>query len=42
MLSNPNFVAKAPQTKIDREKEKLESYKRQYGVVLQQLADITK
>ena len=40
MLSNPNFISKAPEAKINQEKEKLESYKQQYGVVLQQLEDL--
>ena len=42
MLSNPNFTSKAPAAKVAREREKLESYKQQYAVVLQQLADLSK
>ncbi|MBE6126292.1 MAG: valine--tRNA ligase [Erysipelotrichaceae bacterium] len=42
MLSNPNFTSKAPAAKVAREKEKLESYKQQYAIVLQQLADLNK
>ena len=33
MLNNPNFVSKAPQAKIDAEKEKLENYKSQLAEV---------
>ncbi len=33
MLSNPNFVAKAPQSKIDDEKRKLADYQAKYDVV---------
>ena len=40
MLSNPNFISKAPEAKINQEKEKLESYRQQYNVVLQQLEDL--
>ena len=35
MLSNPGFIAKAPQEKIELEKNKLESYKKE----LQQYLD---
>ena len=37
MLSNENFISKAPQAKVDEEKRKLEEYKRQLELVLQQL-----
>lgn len=37
MLSNTNFISKAPQAKVDEEKRKLEEYKRQLELVLQQL-----
>ena len=40
MLSNPNFISKAPAAKIAQETEKLESYRQQYNVVLQQLDDL--
>ncbi len=40
MLSNPNFISKAPQAKVDAEKSKLEQYKQQYTIVLQQLEEI--
>ncbi|MDO4378280.1 MAG: valine--tRNA ligase [Erysipelotrichia bacterium] len=42
MLSNENFVKKAPQEKITAEKEKLENYKKQYEIVVQQLAEVEK
>ena len=42
MLSNPNFISKAPEAKIAQEREKLESYKQQYEIVKKQLADISK
>ncbi len=38
MLSNPNFVSKAPAAKIQSEKDKLEGYKTQYQIVCDQLA----
>jgi len=38
MLSNPNFVNKAPAAKIESERTKLEQYRQQYQVVLDQLA----
>ena len=31
MLSNPGFINKAPQTKIDEEKMKLEKYKEMFS-----------
>ncbi len=37
MLSNENFISKAPQAKVDEEKRKLEEYNRQLELVLQQL-----
>ena len=40
MLSNPNFVNKAPEAKIAQERNKLEQYRQQYAVVLQQLEEI--
>ena len=42
MLSNENFVKKAPQEKIAAEREKLENYKKQYEIVAQQLAEVVK
>ena len=33
MLSNPNFVNKAPEAKVNAEKEKLEGYRSQYAIV---------
>ncbi len=40
MLSNERFLSKAPQAKIDEEKAKLEQYRQQYQVVIQQLEEI--
>lgn len=37
MLSNQNFIAKAPQAKVDAEKEKLEGYRAQYALNEKQL-----
>ena len=37
MLSNEKFVSKAPQAKIDEEKNKLAQYKAQFDIVTEQL-----
>ena len=37
MLSNPNFVSKAPQQKVDAEKAKLADYQSKYDTVLEKL-----
>lgn len=42
MLSNPNFVAKAPEAKINQEKAKLASYQQQYETVCAHLTELTK
>ena len=42
MLSNPNFVNKAPEAKVNAEKEKLEGYKAQYAIVEKQLEEMEK
>ena len=42
MLSNPNFLAKAKEEKINEEKEKLASYKGQYEDVLKLLKELSK
>ena len=42
MLNNANFLAKAPQAKVDNEKEKLASYKAQYETVIARLAKLEK
>ena len=42
MLSNESFLSKAPQAKIDSEKEKYESYKRQYAQILEALEKFEK
>jgi len=34
MLENPNFVSKAPASKVEEERNKLESYRKQLGDVL--------
>ncbi|MCR5787181.1 MAG: valine--tRNA ligase [Acholeplasmatales bacterium] len=40
MLSNPNFVAKAPEAKLAQEREKLAQYEAQYQEVLTHLKDV--
>ena len=40
MLANPNFTSKAPQAKVDQEKEKLAKYQEQYEMTKVQLNDI--
>ena len=40
MLSNPNFVSKAPQQKVDVEKAKLADYQSKYDAVLEKLKNI--
>jgi valyl-tRNA synthetase len=37
LLSNEQFIAKAPQAKLDIEKEKYANYQKQYEIVLHQL-----
>ena len=37
MLSNEKFVSKAPQSKIDEEKKKLENYEQMLSQVREQL-----
>ena len=37
MLNNENFVARAPEAKVNEEKEKLKEYKRQLALVIEQL-----
>ena len=37
MLSNQNFISKAPESKITEEKNKLENYKREYEIVVDRL-----
>lgn len=39
MLSNPGFVNKAPEAKIQAEKEKLENYQKQFDIVTKQLQE---
>ena len=41
MLSNESFIAKAPQAKIDAEKEKQASYKKQYAEILEHIKKIS-
>ena len=40
MLSNPNFVAKAPEAKINQEKEKLQAYKNELQVYIEKKAQL--
>lgn len=42
MLNNPNFVSKAPQAKVDQEKEKLASYEDQLHMTQANLEEILK
>ncbi|MBN2300128.1 MAG: valine--tRNA ligase [Acholeplasmataceae bacterium] len=37
LLNNPKFVSKAPKEKLDLEKEKYESYQKQYEIVVEKL-----
>ena len=41
MLSNPNFVNKAPAAKVESERAKLENYKAQYQTVCTRIAQLT-
>ena len=38
MLSNPNFVNKAPQSKVDEKKNKQAAYQKQYDVIVNRLS----
>ncbi len=40
MLSNPNFVSKAPEAKLNQEKEKLAKYEAQYKEVIEHLNNV--
>jgi len=42
MLSNEKFLAKAPQAKIDEEKEKQKNYEQTYAQIEERLASLTK
>lgn len=42
MLNNPNFVNKAPEAKVNAEKDKLAGYQQQYRIVEERLADLNK
>ena len=42
MLSNPNFVSKAPEAKVKQEKEKLASYQEKLEMTKTQLNEILK
>ena len=37
LLSNPNFTSKAPEQKLNLEKEKYETYQKQYEIVVEKL-----
>ncbi|MGE4572264.1 MAG: valine--tRNA ligase [Candidatus Izemoplasmatales bacterium] len=41
MLNNPNFMNKAPQSKIDEEKDKLSSYEEQFSEAKKRLAELS-
>ena len=40
MLNNPNFINKAPQAKVDAEKEKQAKYQLQYDDVIKHLSEL--
>ncbi len=40
MLRNPNFVSKAPESKVNQEKEKLANYKKQYDTTKTRLEEL--
>ena len=40
MLSNPNFINKAPEAKVNAEKEKLNKYQEQYNAVVKHLEEL--
>lgn len=40
MLSNQNFILKAPKVKVDEEKNKLANYTREYEIVIKRLKDL--
>ena len=40
MLNNPNFVNKAPESKVNAEREKLQGYKAQYSTVKERLEEL--
>ena len=42
MLSNPNFINKAPKTKIESEEAKLKDYEAQYQEVCEAIAHFVK
>jgi len=42
MLSNPNFVNKAPMSKVNAEKEKLNNYKEQFTTLSSRLSELKK
>ena len=42
MLSNPNFVNKAPMSKVNAEKEKLGNYNEQFKTLSNRLLELTK
>jgi len=41
MLNNPNFLAKAPETKVNEEREKLNSYKQAYETMLKKKEELS-
>lgn len=42
MLSNPGFTGKAPASKVEAEKKKLDKYRTEFALVNKQLSDIDK
>ncbi len=42
ILNNKGFLAKAPEAKVEAEKKKLDSYQKQYQVILDRIAELKK
>ena len=40
MLNNPNFVSRAPQEKVDQEKQKLENYQKQLNEIEKSIKEL--
>jgi len=40
MLNNPNFISKAPQSKVEEEKQKLIKYQENYQEVISRLKEL--
>jgi valyl-tRNA synthetase len=42
MLSNQNFISKAPEAKVQSEKDKMEAYRKQYEAIVERLDVLNK